>query len=528
MAIKNNVLKLKDGRTIYFNGITEINVDFNACRFTTIGTDLFVDLNKNGDKQVFSNGWYFLVVEELNDVDYGKLLKFQIFNDKNEVQYNGYKIPFYRESASGLRYEYYHTVLNVNNVKIPDGGLWGYPYTKESALIEPHDKAGGIRTIGGASVPIGQWVNKPPYFYDGVEAIGVSSELTNFLVNDAEYEEVYTGEDTGNDSGHGGQDGSNDNSSDVIDIPNLPTISASSCGLVDMYKLTLEQTKQLANFLWSNFTEFSENVKKIFSEPMDAIISLALSPINPDTGSDVQIKIANINSGVSGKRILNQYVTLDCGTINIPLYWGSALDFSPYTKASIYLPLIGNQVINIDDIMGKNVSVKYNIDLLTGSCVAFIICDNSVMYSYSGNVISQLPLSGKNALDIYKALITSVVNTGLAIGTGGASIGAQSITTLSASGMNVLGSKESVQRGGQITSTSGMLGVKYPIITILRAEQSRPKEFKSFKGYPSNLYEKISELSGYTEIEYIHLDGINALDSEKEELEQLLKTGVIF
>ena len=527
MAIKNNVLKLKDGRTIYFNGIIEINVDFDSCRFTSIGTDLFVDLNKMDDKQVFSNGWYFLVVEELSDPDYGKLLKFQIFNDKNEVQYNGYRIPFYRESASGLRYEYFHTVLNVNNVKIPDGGLWGYPYTKESAL-NPPDKVGGIRTIGGASVPIGQWVSKPPNFYDGVEAIGASNALIKFLTNDAEYEEVYSGEDTGDDSGHGGQDGNNDNSTDVIDVPNLPTISASSCGLVDMYKLTLTQTKQLADFLWSNFTEFSENIKKIFSEPMDAIISLSLSPINPDTGAETEIKIANINSGVNGKRILNQYVTLDCGSINIPLYWGSALDYSPYTKATIYLPLIGNQVINIDDIMGKTVSVKYNIDLLTGSCVAFIICDNSVMYSYSGNVISQLPLSGKNALDIYKALITSVVNTGLAIGTGGASIGAQSIATLSASGMNVLGSKESVQRGGQITSTSGMLGVKYPIITILRAEQSRPKEFKSFKGYPSNLYARISELSGYTEIEYIHLDGIIALDSEKEELERLLKSGVIF
>lgn len=530
MAIISDVITLKNGSKINLNRKSEINADFTKIRIDSIGTDLFKDLNHIGDKQIFSSGAYFEVVSSRLYAD-NRTIGVKMFDAKGNVLEGGSTVSIKREDASGNRIDYYFTALGKNGVTIPDGILCDYPY-KEEQFLHPRRKIDAIRHIITKPFPFGQWLEPSlgTYWNEyGIDRFAPSDELINFLTSDyVTTEEIYSGEDTGEDSGHGGQDGSGDNSSDAIAIPNLPTISASSCGLVDMYKLTLEQTKQLANFLWSNFTEFSENVKKIFSEPMDAIISLSLSPINPDTGNDTEIKIANINSGVSGKKILNQYVTLDCGTINIPLYWGSALDFSPYTKATIYLPLIGNQVINIDDIMGKSVSVKYNIDLLTGSCVAFIICNDSVMYSYSGNVISQLPLSGKNALDIYKALITSVVNTGLAIGTGGASIGAQSIATLSSSGINVLGSKESVQRGGQITSTAGMLGVKYPIITILRAEQSRPKEFKTFKGYPSNLYERISELSGYTEIEYIHLDGINALDSEKEELEQLLKTGVIF
>lgn len=334
------------------------------------------------------------------------------------------------------------------------------------------------------------------------------------------------GEDTGGESTPGGQNGNFDDTSDNIDVPTLPVTNASSCGMVKMYELDLGQTKALASYLWSGAKEFYENLTKMFNDPMDSIISLSLAPIQPSVGSSTIVEICKyaINN-VTGSPLTSQYASLNCGTVKISPYWGNALDYAPYTKASIYLPFIGTQELNIDDVMNRTVGVIYNIDLLSGACACLITCDGSVMYNFSGNVISQIPVSGKNALEMYKSVISAVTNTALAVGTGAGGVALAGDVV--SNGLSVMGSKMTVQRGGTISATNGVLGVKFPYITILRANQSLPADFHYFKGYPSNIAGKVSSFSGYTEVEYVHVTGINATENELEMIENILKEGFI-
>lgn len=334
------------------------------------------------------------------------------------------------------------------------------------------------------------------------------------------------GEDTGGESTPGGQNGNLDDTSDNIDVPILPVTNASSCGMVKMYEMSLAQTQALAGYLWSGAKEFYENLTKMFNDPMDSIISLSLAPIQPSVGSSTIIEICKyaINN-VTGSPLTSQYASLNCGTVKISPYWGNALDYAPYTKASIYLPFIGTQELNIDDVMNRTVGVIYNIDLLSGACACMITCDGSVMYNFSGNVISQIPVSGKNALEMYKSVISAVTNTALAVGTGAGGVALAGDVV--SNGLSVMGSKMTVQRGGTISATNGVLGVKFPYITILRANQSLPADFHYFKGYPSNITGKVSSFSGYTEVEYVHVTGINATENELEMIENILKEGFI-
>ena len=339
-------------------------------------------------------------------------------------------------------------------------------------------------------------------------------------------QEKNEGEDTGGESTPGGQNGNFDDTSDNIDVPTLPTTTASSCGMVKMYEMNLSQTQALAGYLWSAATEFYENLTKMFNDPMDSIVSLSLAPIKPNVTAQTTIEICKYAiDAVTGFPLTSQYASLNCGTVKISPYWGNALDYAPYTKASIYLPFIGTQELNIDDVMNRTVGVTYNIDLLSGACVCLITCDSSVMYNFSGNVISQIPVSGKNALEMYKTVISAVANTALAIGTGtgGVALAGDVVSN----GLSVMGSKMTVQRGGTISATNGVLGVKFPYITILRANQSLPADFHYFKGYPSNITGKVSSFSGYTEVEYVHVTGINATENELEMIEQILKEGFI-
>ena len=524
--IKKRIFKLKDGRVLQGCGPT-IRNDDNTFYYTTFG-NFFIDLKETGDKQVFQNGAYIEALGE--EVLWGTNFLVCRCYYKTGAAYSNdvfYVIKSYPD-APELKpinslclvgcYGVAENDFLLNRTGYSDGYIIGY----NNSIL-----ANNPQPLNANSI-FGQPFSSHFYKASFTKTSGAYGDLWKLLMEDQPEEWEYTGENTGEKSEEGGQNGSFDDSSDNINIPGLPSIGASNCGLVNMYELTVAQLRSFSDFLWSDITEVSENLKKLFSDPMDSIISLSLTPINPSTTTSAEIKIGNILTGVTGQIVTNQYLSIDCGEIEIKPYWDNFFVYSPYTKLSIYLPFIGTQVLNIDDFMNRKIGVKYNIDLLSGSCACFVSADSTVLYQYSGNVISQIPISGKNSLELYKAVISGIVNTGLAIGTGGASIGAQSIATLASSGMNVMNGKEIIQRGGQITGTNSLLSVKYPFITIIRANQSLPQKFNSLKGYPSNITIKLGDLSGYTEIEYIHLDGINALDSEKEEIERLLKEGVIF
>lgn len=353
------------------------------------------------------------------------------------------------------------------------------------------------------------WRSGNDYFYDPA--------ITSYLGKEVEVYSKYKGDV----SGEGGYGGSFDKTSDTISLPSLPNVSASSCGFVDLFKMSLANTLSLSNFLWTRIDEIGETLRKVLSNPMDAIISLSLTNITLPDGADVEIKLGGFPTGVHGERTVSQFAVVDCGTITVPLYWGTALDYSPNAKAEIYLPCIGTQPINIDDILGKNVQVVYHCDLLSGACIAYILVDGSVMYQYTGNVITQIPLSSSSCLELYKAVISTVGSVATASATGDVMGAASSVA-------NLMSSKPTIQRGGTISGNTGSLCIKKPYITLIRAEQSLPSGYQEERGFPCNVYMNFSELHGYTEIESVKLKDISATDNEKEEIMQLLRSGVIF
>lgn len=331
---------------------------------------------------------------------------------------------------------------------------------------------------------------------------------------------VAIGEDYGNTSTIGGQDGIYNEDSDTIIDDYLPSVSAVSSGIVKMYALNISQLNAFSNYLFSAPTEFIEHLKKLFIEPMQSVIQLSLTNVTP-VSTTSNIVICGRDTNVSASKVLEQYLILDCGTITINKKYGNSLDYTPYTKVSLFLPCVGNVQINTDDVMGKTMGIKYKIDLLTGACVVNISIDGSIMYSYQGSCTSQIPITSSNAQQLYNSVVSLIVSGTTAVATNGVS----AIASTVASGLNVMGSKENISRGGGIGGSSSVLSVKKPYLTITRPIQSLPVNFKHFKGYTSNITKKISELQGYTEIEYIDLNTLNCTKSEKENLENILKSG---
>lgn len=315
--------------------------------------------------------------------------------------------------------------------------------------------------------------------------------------------------------------GNYDNDSDSIPVPALPTLGAHNCGLLTIYNPSLSELNAFSNFLWSN--DVFDLVKKFIASPMELIVSLSVVPVEPVAGSTQTIKIGGISTNVGSTMIGNQYMNFNCGTLNIHEYFGSALDYG-YTRVSVYLPFVGVREIKADECMGGALNVQYNIDLATGDCVAFISCFRnglaSVLYSFEGNMASQIPLMSKDFSTIY---------TSIARGTVGA-ITSKSGVVGSAlqSAISVMSNRPNVERAGSFSANAGLLGIHTPYVIIERPIQSDPADSKKFYGRPSNITAVLGNLKGYTEVEEVFLDGLTCTDKEKEMVRTALEEGTIF
>ena len=323
---------------------------------------------------------------------------------------------------------------------------------------------------------------------------------------------------------------------DAVDgtaIPDLPTLSAVDTGFISLYNPTTAQLRSLYNFLWSN--QFDLNTfKKLYADPMECLISLGILPCVPASSGSTNIMFGNVDSGVNATELSTQFAQVDCGSVDIDKYVGSFLDYSPFVKISLFLPYVGFVHLGTDDIMGGSINVTYNIDCLSGDCVAFVShSDRGVLYSYTGNCRADLPITSQNYTgflkNYYQALagvIPATIN-GAAGGAAGAIAGAAG-GALSVAETVLLDNKPEFQRSGSCAGASGMVGVQTPFVIIERPRFSVPNKVQKYVGQTSNITMYLGDCKGFTAVEFVHLDGLNATADEITEIESLLAKGVIF
>lgn len=330
-------------------------------------------------------------------------------------------------------------------------------------------------------------------------------------------------------------DGSFDDESDPMDFAEGPTISPVDTGFLTLYNPTVGEVRDLAAYMWSD--AFSLNsFKKLFADPMDAILGLSIVPVQPPQGIRRTVKVGNLPiEGVTMVSVPSQIVHVNCGTLNLQEYWGSALDYSPNSRITLYLPYIGFRQLDIDEIMKKPITIEYHVDILTGACVAEIMTTtsdgvNMIAYSFDGNCAVQVPVTGADYSNMLSMTVKSVGTMVGAAATGGASAGVQAAAVaggLTNTVNGVMNSKPTIQHSGNMAGGSGQLGQQRPYFILERPRQSLPEGYQQIEGYPANITRQLGTLSGFTQVDNLHLENINATDSELAEIESLLKSGVI-
>lgn len=289
----------------------------------------------------------------------------------------------------------------------------------------------------------------------------------------------------------------------------------------------------LMSELWST-TGFWSMWRNLRFDPLSAIISLHMIP-HPLAQSypEQQLTIALTQISVPNAKPSSRLIDVDKGTVQIPEYYGSRLDYAPHTQAQIYLPFCGEYPLDISDVMGGSVGITYRIDIATGDCVAFVLGTDrrgltTISKQYKGNCAYRIPVSGSdNGGAGLMAALSSMVGGTVGMAAGNVVGGAAQI---------IGGAAEAVTAPvhtttPQVQGSASAMGVLTPYIKIYRVEQQRPEHYADLIGDTAAIggsveYVDTYAVKGFTVFESIDLSGVVATDAEKDEIRRLLQGGV--
>lgn len=290
--------------------------------------------------------------------------------------------------------------------------------------------------------------------------------------------------------------------------------------ILNYYVLSLSTLKSFSNWLWTTFsTDFEDVFYKLFKNPMDAIIGLKEIFVTPPTGGTQKIKLGFHDSNTTASVISSRYMTLECGSVTVGEHYKNYLDYEPYTEVILYLPFVGICNLSANDVIGNSVNVRYNIDVFTGSCIAYVTVarknSQRTMYSYEGNCSADLPLSsGYNGTLIAGLLgVISVIATKNPANFN-TSIGRANIGT------------SGLQYSGSFASSYGAMSCKTPYIVIKRPVQKKVEKYDAIYGFPAHKMVRIGNCHGYVKCIDVNVKSDKATNTEKEEIASLLKSGV--
>lgn len=318
----------------------------------------------------------------------------------------------------------------------------------------------------------------------------------------------------------GGGGGTFDFTGDEVMPDDVPTFDVIDSGFIQMYKAEIPQIRQLASYLWT--TDFFTNIVKITQDPIDIIMGLNVFPFEISGNGARRVQAGNVTTPVVMSIPEKQFIDIDCGTVEIKNFYGSYLDFSPYTKCELFLPYSGTHGISLDDIMGKAVNIRYRVDLLSGCCNIFVIVNNNVLYSFSGACSVSVPITSRSFTEMYGNIFNSALSGAQALSTGNiANFG-------SAVAGGVMQCKPSFARSGNCGGNIGFGGVQKPYFIFTVPRSAIPKNQNTFIGYPIFATYNLNALKGFTVIEEIHFKASDGMTVEEvDETVKLLKGGVI-
>lgn len=237
------------------------------------------------------------------------------------------------------------------------------------------------------------------------------------------------------------------------------------------------------------------------------------------------------------------------------------LDYQPYTHYYIHLPMFGDVELSADDLNRSYLGLDVVFDIWNGTMTysLFVRENYSSAYGNEKNILTQQAIIGSqlviafdnadlaikqynetvggNWINVIAGLGTvlaalAIPGIGGAVAAGMAVGGASTAISSAASGTVRMLNTRSSEAGssGQNSGTYNTYidcGIYFYKKSYEPLYQYDDNDYVDVIGRPANTVVQIGDCSGYLEVGTCHLDGINALSKELDEITTLLQSGIL-
>lgn len=195
-----------------------------------------------------------------------------------------------------------------------------------------------------------------------------------------------------------------------------------------------------------------------------------------------QLKANKYDFGVKAPYTKNYNLDIDCGSVNIEELHHSLLDYSPFSRLTIFLPFIGFQELDVSMVMNNVLHVIYTVDVLSGRCLAklFVVIEEKecCIAEYGGTIASDEVFSTSGQYNGSYELLTSM-----------------------------------------------QLGELTPFV-LVNTQVPLDSGNTNLDGLPVEEVKRVGDCTGYIKYSFINASGCSGTDAEKTEIENLLKSGI--
>ena len=315
-------------------------------------------------------------------------------------------------------------------------------------------------------------------------------------------------------------------------------------GNYDIVKLSRSSVELLASQTWTTdgWLAYLTKMSNI-SRAGDGVaeIKTCFAEI-PTTGAAQVAAIAGfgLNKPIPCERV-NQYNQFDMGTVNVPVYFGGFLDYSPYTEIVLELPFAQPVKIPPEVVVGQNINLTLSVDLMSSSAMYIITCGGRLLAQVPANIFINIPFAAseytEGAISALAGYVASAGNIGSNVATStqqkldkGKAVMNPVAAGFEAAAAPAAAIHETASRGESrnITQISqgggggaiGAMGLKYATLKITRPYVTIPPRYYELQGCPSGFVKRVGDCKGYLEVEQIYgsipcnTDEFNAIVSQ--------------
>ena len=435
--------------------------------------------------------------------------------ENNNFDFSNSKIYVKLSSDSGGAYLYPFKELEYNDGSIKftwydmdneAGTTIFYPWLELLIYAVYVDENGEEYESGYCHVKLRQKSTSFDNIYELGEQGSDGSIIT--VVN---YDDDPGGYDDDDDDYHDPSDNEDDTPDDSTDI----SVSGEVC---KTFKIDQIELKKLSQFLWTS--DFFDNILLVNNSPIENIISLkALIGTVTTTGTSQTLALGNVTT-TANVIPCNESITINVGSITLPRKYNNFLDFEPYTKVQIYLPFYGCAMLDSSLVIGRTISIKYIIDVITATAKIKIIHDNKTLYEFKTTCGSDLPITSSNRASVEMGYLSSGVGMGISIASGNVLGGL-------ASGLSMAQSQYHSSTSGNVSGVLNFHDSRMITVLVDRPVYTELRNFNKTHGRVCNLSKTLRDLRGFTKCAENVQIPFNCLDEERTMIIEQLVNGVI-